>query len=620
MEYRLLNPEYFAPIPDISRVLTRIGLDPDEDLSPSVAHLSKIMLAHMMTVPYENLDISDYHRQIDFSPPHLFEKFVVNRRGGYCYEINGFFMGILQALGYTCYALSGRLLFGKPVAGPMSHRTTIVTIGGAEYLCDVGYGAGCAEGPVRLDEPGVQTIMGSRFSIRHHDGGEFGDMTLVKHTKRGEEEFYTVYKQPHTPLEFIAQNYHTSMNPASPFRAKRVVRLRTETGSIVVDNTTFRRKVNGEVYEETIPSYARLYEILTGEFGMVVPRLSFSADFPRVWFFTGASVPAEDLPLPAGDAPVPAHDGQNAEAPSPAPLSPARGNQTEGAGERRRYRMTVPEYFLPLPDLDAALARIGLTREDTADRSAATVGTIMWAMLRTVPFENLDIYDYKRRVDFCLPHLFEKIVLNRRGGYCYELNSFFTGILEALGYECRPLGGRLLFGSPPWIMAQSHRTAIVIVDGKQYLCDVGFGGDGNAEGPVCVDDAGIQEIRGRRFQVERHPGEPFGDVTLYRITGEGKEPFITVYARPHTVMEFIAQNYYLSNNPSSRFTTNRMARLFTETGSIAIDNKIYRRRINGEVFEEEITSAERLYRILTDDFKMVVPKMGLSADFPRVWF
>ena len=120
--------------------------------------------------------------------------------------------------------------------------------------------------------------------------------------------------------------------------------------------------------------------------------------------------------------------------------------------------------------------------------------------------------------------------------------------------------------------------------------------------------------------VEHHRGEAFGDLTLYRITENGKEPFITVYTRPHTVMEFIAQNYYLSNSPASRFTTNRMVRLFTETGSIAVDNKIYRRRINGEVFEEEITSAERLYRILTDDFNMIVPKISFSADFPRVWF
>jgi N-hydroxyarylamine O-acetyltransferase len=42
--------------------------------------------------------------------------------------------------------------------------------------------------------------------------------------------------------------------------------------------------VNGEVFEEEIKTNKRLYEILTGEFNMIVPKLSFSKDFPREWF------------------------------------------------------------------------------------------------------------------------------------------------------------------------------------------------------------------------------------------------------------------------------------------------------------------------------------------------
>jgi N-hydroxyarylamine O-acetyltransferase len=158
----------------------------------------------------------------------------------------------------------------------MSHRTTVVQIGDKRYLCDVGYGAGCAEGPVDIDEPGVQDILGYRFSIRHHDGGQFGDITLVKHAADGtESDFYTVYLRPHTLLEFIAPNERAQQSD------RRVVRLRTETGSIVVDGTVFRRKVNGEIFEEEITSYRRLYEILTEEFNMIVPRMSFSRSWPR---------------------------------------------------------------------------------------------------------------------------------------------------------------------------------------------------------------------------------------------------------------------------------------------------------------------------------------------------
>ena len=275
-DYTIAQPEYFAPLPDLGMALERIGLDPGGDYSPSRENLQRLMLAHIMTVPYETLDCCDYRRHVDFAPPWLFQKFVIERRGGYCYEINGFFMAILQGLGYDCYPISGRLLFGRQVYSPMGHRTTVVTVDGVRYLCDVGYGAGCAEGPVEIDNPGVQDILGYNFSIRRHDGGQFGDITLVKHADDGtQSDFYTVYLRPHTLLEFIAPNEWSQRSD------RRVVRLRTDTGSIAVDGTIFRRKVNGEVFEEEIMSYPRLYEILTTEFNMKVPRWSFSQAWPR---------------------------------------------------------------------------------------------------------------------------------------------------------------------------------------------------------------------------------------------------------------------------------------------------------------------------------------------------
>ncbi len=279
------KPEYFAPLPDIGMALERIGLEPQGDYTPSVDNLQKLMYAYMTHVPYENLDIYDYKRKIDFAVPHLFEKFVLNRRGGYCFEINGFFMSILEALGYDCFALSGRLLFGKDVAMPMGHRTTVVAIRGEQFICDVGYGAGCAEGPISLNRRGVQDILGSGFSVRHHDGDFYGDMTLVKHFEDGTQtDFYTVYKKPHTLLEFILPNEYIQADPDSIFLKQRIVRLKTDSGSLVIDGKTFKRKEGNQVFEEEIKTNKRLFEILTREFNMIVPKMTFSTDFPREWF------------------------------------------------------------------------------------------------------------------------------------------------------------------------------------------------------------------------------------------------------------------------------------------------------------------------------------------------
>lgn len=272
-------PEYFMPLPRLDMALQRMGLDPNGDYTPSRENLEKLMMASFGTIPFEALDCSDYLRKVDMAPPHLFDKFVMNRRGGYCFEINGFFMAVLEGLGYNCIPLAGRLLFDRPVFGIMGHRTTVVTIGGKRYLCDVGYGGGlAADGPIDIDEDGIQQIGEKLFSIRHHKGALFGDITLIRHMDDGTEMLvYTVYLTPNTIMDFVAANELAEKR----FRSRRICRMRTDTGHISIDGKIFRKKVFGEVIEEEISGYPRLYEILVDEFRINVPRISFSEDWPR---------------------------------------------------------------------------------------------------------------------------------------------------------------------------------------------------------------------------------------------------------------------------------------------------------------------------------------------------
>jgi N-hydroxyarylamine O-acetyltransferase len=214
----------------------------------------------------------------------LFEKIVLNRRGGYCFEMNSFFMGMLEALGYSCAAVSVRILMGGPMITPVAHRATVVTLGDRHYFCDVGFGgAGAPEGPVSFED-GVQELAGRSYSIRRLEGEAFGDMALALHTPEGRSDFFMFYTRPHSPLEFIAMNQAMSANPATMFARSRVVRVRTPQGTKVIENKIFRQTINGQVVEEEIATNKRLYEILTGEFNMIVPKMTFSVDFPREWF------------------------------------------------------------------------------------------------------------------------------------------------------------------------------------------------------------------------------------------------------------------------------------------------------------------------------------------------
>ena len=70
-----------------------------------------------------------------------------------------------------------------------------------------------------------------------------------------------------------------------------------------------------------------------------------------------------------------------------------------------------------------------------------------------------------------------KLVGARRGGYCFEHNLLFRGVLDALGFRTRSLGARVVWGRTDAEMpARTHMLLLVDLEGRTYLADVGFGG------------------------------------------------------------------------------------------------------------------------------------------------
>lgn len=108
-------------------------------LIPSLETLQGLHRAHVMTVPFENLDIH-LGRSISLAPADLFRKIVVERRGGYCFELNGLFALLLEALGIAVTRLAARVCSGAEGVRPRSHQLLMVKMGTSVWIVDVGFG------------------------------------------------------------------------------------------------------------------------------------------------------------------------------------------------------------------------------------------------------------------------------------------------------------------------------------------------------------------------------------------------------------------------------------------------------------------------------------------------
>nr|MBA3825144.1 arylamine N-acetyltransferase [Ktedonobacterales bacterium] len=108
---------------DIAAYCERIGYS--GVLDPTLATLQALQRAQTMHIPFENLDVM-LRRPIHLTWDALMHKLVHGHRGGYCYEVNGLFAGILQRVGFTITTLAARNLTTTEPLRPRTHMVVAV--------------------------------------------------------------------------------------------------------------------------------------------------------------------------------------------------------------------------------------------------------------------------------------------------------------------------------------------------------------------------------------------------------------------------------------------------------------------------------------------------------------
>ena len=152
------------------------------------------------------------------------------------------------------------------------------------------------------------------------------------------------------------------------------------------------------------------------------------------------------------------------------------------------------------PDqVQAYLNRIGY--EGAFALNKETLDELVFCHQKSVPFETYDVHVSGKTPALDEASLYEKIVVNRRGGYCFELNKTFELLLVSLGFDARPVLSRAVRGRDSR-MPINHRGMLVALDGIEYSLDVGFGGPMPA-GALALIDGCEQDIRGELYTPRR---------------------------------------------------------------------------------------------------------------------
>lgn len=238
------------------------------------------------------------------------------------------------------------------------------------------------------------------------------------------------------------------------------------------------------------------------------------------------------------------------------------------------------------------LERIGYNGSFALEKT--TLSNLQWAHLTHVPYENLNIL---AGIPLSLKSqdLFNKIVVDKRGGYCFELQGLFKELLTSLGFSVEQYAARFLDEGPS-VQMRRHRVLIVTLDKRRYLVDVGV----RSESPrkaLCLT-CGEEQTDGvcqYRFEKDNF----FGWILLQKEQGKDWKQIYGFTEEPQIDDDFVMPSFYCEKHPDSGFNKYMKISIFKGDSNFTLTNGIFKEYRHGKVqFRKSLTQPEEMREIL----------------------
>lgn len=234
----------------------------------------------------------------------------------------------------------------------------------------------------------------------------------------------------------------------------------------------------------------------------------------------------------------------------------------------------------------------------SSDATLETLMEIHRLHPKYIPFENLNPLTGKK-VSLKIEDIFEKLVESKRGGYCFEQNTLFKEMLTAIGFKVSGLWGRVVWNNDSMIVpARTHMLLLLLLDGQQYIADVGFGSM-TLTAPLLFSSDIVQETQHGIFRIIQK--EKF--YILQVLQQKEWRPIYHFYTEVLEPIDYEVANWYVSTHPNSHFTKQLIATKVDDDGRYALNNNMLTIRYDsGRKESFELPSKEEIIETLQKVF------------------
>lgn len=239
-----------------------------------------------------------------------------------------------------------------------------------------------------------------------------------------------------------------------------------------------------------------------------------------------------------------------------------------------------------------------------------TLAALLESHVCSVPFENLDV-QLSRPLSIHIEEAYEKIVVNSRGGWCYQQNGLLGWALSEIGFDVTRIAAAVMRQHRGEASAASHLCLLVKPAGSKtkYLVDVGFGG--SMVKPIPLKEAEYDQPP-FTLGLEKLDG---GYWRFWEDVGNGKfsYDFLEEPARESSLAEKCT---FLQNDPSSNFVMNMAVQRRRLDQHCALRGRVFTVNTPTETKSKTVETAEELVALLASKFGLDVPEV--AGLWPRI--
>lgn len=247
----------------LNAYLERIGYN--GSLTPSIETLRNLHRAQVMSIPFENLNLF-LGQPILIDPASLMTKLIDERRGGYCYELNGLFFMALDHLGFKVTPLAARVSTGDGFFPP-SHRMTLVEVEGTRWIADVGFGGNSPVEPLPLEVEREFPQYLDTYRLIADPELDY----ILQHQVEGQwRTLYAFSLKAFSPADYQKMNHFTSTSPESHFTQHTTLAIPTPEARIIIYNSELKIRRPDETISRSLENLQDHREALERYFGIVL--------------------------------------------------------------------------------------------------------------------------------------------------------------------------------------------------------------------------------------------------------------------------------------------------------------------------------------------------------------